>query len=111
MQRPWQRGTSRTSPTSDWISSIRSKLHPDLPMPLRLIFMGTPDFAVPTLGAIAAASPANAAVYTRVPKPAGRGMALQPSPVEREAQRLGLPILTPATLRSAAAQAEFRAFK
>src|SRR3954454_25400214 len=109
MQRPWQRGTSRTSPTSDWISSIRSKLHADLPMPLRLIFMGTPDFAVPTLAAIAAAGHAIAVVYTRAPKPAGRGMALQPSPVEREARRLGLPVLTPKTLRTPEGEAAFRA--
>jgi methionyl-tRNA formyltransferase len=76
-------------------------------MPLRLIFMGTPDFAVPTLAAIAGAGHDIAAVYTRAPKPAGRGMALQPSPVEREARRRGLPVLTPATLRGEAATAEF----
>jgi methionyl-tRNA formyltransferase len=80
-------------------------------MPLRLIFMGTPDFAVPTLSAVAGAGHDIAAVYTRAPKPAGRGMALQPSAVEREARRLSLPVLTPATLRSDAAQAEFRAHK
>jgi len=79
-------------------------------MPLRLIFMGTPDFAVPTLSAIADAGHHIAAVYTRAPKPAGRGMALAPSPVEQEARRRGLPVMTPATLRSAAAQAEFRAY-
>jgi methionyl-tRNA formyltransferase len=76
---------------------------------MRLIFMGTPDFAVPTLIELAARGHDIAAVYTRAPKPAGRGMALQPSPVEREAQRLGLPVLTPKTLKDAAAQAEFRA--
>jgi methionyl-tRNA formyltransferase len=76
---------------------------------MRLIFMGTPDFAVPTLIELAARGHDIAAVYTRAPKPAGRGMALQPSPVEREAQRLGLPMLTPKTLKDAAAQAEFRA--
>src|SRR6185369_2123745 len=80
-------------------------------MPLRLIFMGTPDFAVPTLAAIAAAGHQIAAVYTRAPKPAGRGMALQPSPVEREARRFGIPVLTPKTLRSEEAVAEFRAHK
>ena len=77
-------------------------------MPLRLIFMGTPDFAVPTLLALASAGHDIAAVYTRATKPAGRGMALQPTPVEREAKRLGLPVLTPATLKSAEAQAAFR---
>ncbi len=78
-------------------------------MSLRLILMGTPDFAVPTLSAIADAGHHIAAVYTRAPKPAGRGMALAPSPVEQEARKRDLPVLTPATLRSEAAQAEFRA--
>ena len=78
-------------------------------MPLRLIFMGTPDFAVPTLLALAGAGHDIAAVYTRAPKPAGRGMALQPTPVEREARRLALPVLTPKTLKDEAAQAAFRA--
>jgi methionyl-tRNA formyltransferase len=76
---------------------------------MRLIFMGTPVFAVPTLIELAAAGHEIAAVYTRAPKPAGRGMELQPTPVEREAKRLGLPVLTPATLKSAEAQAAFRA--
>jgi len=80
-------------------------------MPLRLIFMGTPDFAVPTLAAIAGAGHDIAAVYTRAPKPAGRGMALQPSPVEREARRRGLRVLTPATLRGETATAEFCAHR
>ena len=80
-------------------------------MPLRLIFMGTPDFAVPTLLELAAAGHEIAAVYTRAAKPAGRGMELQPSPVEREARRLGLPVFTPKTLKDEAAQAAFRAHK
>jgi methionyl-tRNA formyltransferase len=78
-------------------------------MPLRLIFMGTPDFAVPTLIELTAHGHEIAAVYTRAPKPAGRGMTVQASPVEREARRLSLPVLTPATLRDEAAQAAFRA--
>jgi methionyl-tRNA formyltransferase len=78
-------------------------------MPLRLIFMGTPDFAVPTLIEIAGAGHEIMAVYTRAPKPAGRGMELQDTPVAREAKRLGLPVLTPKTLRSEDAQAEFAA--
>ena len=76
---------------------------------MRLIFMGTPDFAVPTLLALAGAGHDIAAVYTRAPKPAGRGMALQPTPVEREARRLALPVLAPKTLKDEAAQAAFRA--
>ena len=79
-------------------------------MPLRLIFMGTPDFAVPTLVEIVGAGHEVAAVYTREPKPAGRGMDLQDTPVAREAKRFGLPVLTPKTLRTEEAQAQFRAF-
>jgi methionyl-tRNA formyltransferase len=71
--------------------------------------MGTPDFAVPTLSAIVGRGHQVTAVYTRAPKPAGRGMALQPSPIEREARHLGLPVLTPKTLRTADAEAAFRA--
>jgi methionyl-tRNA formyltransferase len=78
-------------------------------MPLRLIFMGTPDFAVPTLLELVAHGHEIAAVYTRVAKPAGRGMKLQPTPVEREARRLGISVLTPATLKTPEAEAEFRA--
>ncbi|MGA8952260.1 MAG: methionyl-tRNA formyltransferase, partial [Xanthobacteraceae bacterium] len=62
-------------------------------MALRLVFMGTPDFAVPTLLELFGSGHDVAAVYTRAPKPAGRGMALKPSPVAREAERRGLPIL------------------
>ena len=81
-------------------------------MPLRLIFMGTPDFAVPTLIELAARGHEIAAVYTRAAKPAGRrGLELQPTPVEREARRLDLPVLTPKTLKTDEAQAEFRAFQ
>ena len=78
-------------------------------MPLRLIFMGTPDFAVPALVELAARGHEIAAVYTRAAKPAGRGMAVQPTPVEREARRLNLPVLTPKTLRDEPAQDAFRA--
>jgi methionyl-tRNA formyltransferase len=68
---------------------------------LRLVFMGTPDFAVPTLLEIVGAGHEVVAVYTRAPRPAGRGMDLQPSPVAREAERFGLPVLTLKTLRDA----------
>jgi methionyl-tRNA formyltransferase len=77
-------------------------------MPLRLVFMGTPEFAVPTLVEIIGRGHDIAAVYTRASKPAGRGMELQPSPVEREARRFGLPVLTPKNLKNDEAQAEFR---
>ena len=68
---------------------------------MRLIFMGTPDFAVPTLMEIAGRGHEIAAVYTREPKPAGRcGLDLQPTPVARAAERLGIPTLTPKSLRN-----------
>jgi methionyl-tRNA formyltransferase len=78
-------------------------------MPLRLIFMGTPDFAVPTLLELVAHGHEIAAVYTRAAKPAGRGMKLQPTPVEVEARRLGIPVETPVTLKTPEALEKFRA--
>ena len=78
-------------------------------MPLRLIFMGTPDFAVPTLLELVAHGHEIAAVYTRAARPAGRGMKLQATPVEQEARRLGIPVLTPTTLKTPEALQEFRA--
>jgi methionyl-tRNA formyltransferase len=78
---------------------------------MRLVFMGTPDFAVPTLLEIVGRGHDVAAVYTRAPKPAGRGMDLQETPVEREARRIGLPVLTPKTLRTDDALAAFRAHR
>jgi methionyl-tRNA formyltransferase len=78
-------------------------------MPLRLIFMGTPDFAVPTLLELVAHGHEIAAVYTRTAKPAGRGMKLQPTPVEVEARRLGIPVATPVTLKTPEALEAFRA--
>jgi methionyl-tRNA formyltransferase len=78
-------------------------------MPLRLIFMGTPDFAVPTLLELVAHGHEIAAVYTRAAKPAGRGMRLQLSPVEQEARRLGIAVETPATLKTPEALEKFRA--
>src|SRR5262249_44209922 len=77
-------------------------------MPLRLVFMGTPDFSVPTLSEIAGRGHEIAAVYTRAPKPAGRGMDLKASPIEHQARLLGLPVLTPRTLRTDEAQDVFR---
>src|SRR5262245_58168400 len=78
-------------------------------MPLRLVFMGTPDFAVPTLLEIVGRGHEVVAVYTRAPKPGGRrGMELQPTPVEREARRWDLPVLTPKSLRTEDAAAPFR---
>jgi methionyl-tRNA formyltransferase len=78
-------------------------------MPLRLIFMGTPDFSVPTLLELVAHGHEIAAVYTRAPKPGGRGMKLQATPVEIEARQLNIPVLTPKTLKTSEALEEFRA--
>jgi methionyl-tRNA formyltransferase len=78
-------------------------------MSLRLIFMGTPDFAVPVLLELVAHGHEIAAVYTRAAKPAGRGMKLQPTPVEQEARRLGIAVATPSTLKTPEALQEFRA--
>ena len=74
---------------------------------LRLIFMGTPDFAVPTLEALADAGHEIVAVYSQPPRRAGRGKAERPSPVHARAQALGLTVFTPASLRDAAVQREF----
>jgi methionyl-tRNA formyltransferase len=80
-------------------------------MPLRLAYMGTPDFAVPALLALIDAGHEIAAVYTQPPRPAGRGHKLQPSAVHRAAATAQLPIRHPATLRTPEAQAEFRDLK
>ncbi len=77
-------------------------------MPLRIIFMGTPDFSVPTLRELAAQGHEIVAVYTREAKPSGRGMKLQPTPVAWEAGRLGVPVFTPRTLRTDEAAATMR---
>jgi methionyl-tRNA formyltransferase len=71
--------------------------------------MGTPDFAVPTLARIAADGHTVAAVYTRAPARAGRGMGLTPSPVHRLADSLGVPVLTPGSLKGAGAPETFLA--
>lgn len=76
---------------------------------MRIAFMGTPDFAVPTLDALLEAGHQVVAVYTQPPRPAGRGKALLPSPVQRRAEAAGLEVRTPASLRNAEAQAAFAA--
>ncbi|RWM97783.1 MAG: methionyl-tRNA formyltransferase [Mesorhizobium sp.] len=77
-------------------------------MPLRVIFMGTPEFSVPTLSAIAEAGHEIAAVYTQPPRAAGRrGLELTPSPVQREAERLGLEVRTPTSLKAETEQQAF----
>lgn len=66
---------------------------------MRVIFMGTPDFAVPALHALHAAGHDIVAVYTQPPRPAGRGKALRASPVHQAADKLGLPVRHPVSLR------------
>ncbi|RVB77138.1 MULTISPECIES: methionyl-tRNA formyltransferase [unclassified Mesorhizobium] len=81
-------------------------------MPLRVVFMGTPEFSVPTLRAIAEAGHEIEAVYTQPPRAAGRrGLELTPSPVQREAERLGVEVRTPVSLKSEAEQQAFRALR
>jgi methionyl-tRNA formyltransferase len=78
---------------------------------MRLAFMGTPDFAVPTLDALIGAGHDIVAVYSQPPRPAGRGKALQPSPVHRRAEEGGLTVRTPLTLRDPEEQAAFAALE
>jgi methionyl-tRNA formyltransferase len=77
---------------------------------MRLAFMGTPEFAVPTLDALLAAGHEVAAVYTQPPRPGGRrGKELTPSPVHRRAEAAGIEVRTPARLRGPEEQAAFAA--
>ncbi|OZB06084.1 MAG: methionyl-tRNA formyltransferase [Rhizobiales bacterium 39-66-18] len=76
---------------------------------MRIVFMGTPDFAVPTLSEIVARGHEVVAVYSRAPAPAGRrGLDLTPSPVHAVAEKFGLPVLTPKTLRTDEAAQQMR---
>lgn len=76
---------------------------------MKIIFMGTPDFAVPTLDALVEAGHDIVAVYSQPPRPAGRGKKLMPSPVHARADALGLEVRTPESLRDKQVQAEFSA--
>ncbi|MBP7000820.1 methionyl-tRNA formyltransferase [Amaricoccus sp.] len=76
---------------------------------MRLVFMGTPDFARASLDALAEAGHEIAAVYSQPPRPAGRGQKPRPSAVAAHAEALGLPVRTPASLREPEAQAAFAA--
>lgn len=78
---------------------------------LRIVFAGTPDFAVPALDALHAAGHEIAAVYTQPDRPAGRGQTLNESPVKRRAVELGLPLAQPATLRAPEAAADLAAHR
>jgi methionyl-tRNA formyltransferase len=74
---------------------------------MRLVYMGTPDFAVPALSALLAAGHEVACVYTQPPRPAGRGQKEQRSPVHELAAARGLAVRTPASLKGEPAQREF----
>lgn len=76
---------------------------------MRIAFMGTPDFAVPALDALVAAGHNVVAVYSQPPRPAGRGKALQPSPVQRRAEALDIAVITPTSLKSPEEQQNFAA--
>jgi methionyl-tRNA formyltransferase len=78
---------------------------------MRIIFMGTPDFAVPALRALHGAGHDIACVYTQPPRPAGRGKKLMPSPVQKAAEELGLPVRSPKSLKKAPEQEEIAALK
>jgi methionyl-tRNA formyltransferase len=78
---------------------------------MRVVFMGTPAFAVPTLIALHEAGHEIAAAYTQPPRPAGRGKQLQPSPVQRAAEALGIALRYPETLRDMEAHADFLALE
>ncbi|MCF8706490.1 methionyl-tRNA formyltransferase [Rhizorhapis sp. SPR117] len=76
---------------------------------MRIIYMGTPDFAVPTLEKLVEAGHDVVAVYSQPPRPAGRGKALRPTPVHERAEAMGLEVRTPLSLKEAQVQADFAA--
>src|SRR5260370_327792 len=76
---------------------------------MRIVFMGAPEFAVPTMMEIAKEGHVVAAVYSRAPKPGGRrGLEIKRTPVHEAAEALGIPVFTPATLSDTHAQEVFR---
>jgi len=78
---------------------------------MRIVFMGTPDFAATALQALAAAGHEIVCVYSQPPRPAGRGYGVKPSPVHTRAEIMGLPVRTPASLKGAEDQEAFAALK
>jgi len=78
---------------------------------MRIIFMGTPDFAVPALEALHRAGHEIACVYTQPPRRAGRGKKLRPSPVQAKAEELGLPVRSPKSLKPAERKDAFAALE
>lgn len=102
-----------------WLRSVGTKILREYRYPasiakrtvMRIVFMGTPEFAVPSLDALVGAGHEIAAVYTQPPRPAGRGKALSPSPVQARAEALGIAVRYPVSLRDPEAQAEFAALR
>ncbi|MEM7295658.1 MAG: methionyl-tRNA formyltransferase [Pseudomonadota bacterium] len=76
---------------------------------MRLVFMGSPDFAVPSLNALIAAGHEISCVYSQPPRPAGRGKKLRPTPVHARAEALGLDVRTPTSLKTSAETETFAA--
>src|SRR5260221_7656857 len=76
---------------------------------MRIVFMGSPDFAVPSLNALVEAGHEVAAVYCQPPRPAGRGKAERKTAVQEKAEELANPVRTPRTLRDEGEQARFPA--
>jgi methionyl-tRNA formyltransferase len=76
---------------------------------MRVVFMGTPEFSVPTLTEIVSSGHEVIAVYTRAPKPGGRGQAERKSPVHEAAEAFGIPVFTPRSLKGVEEQAQFAA--
>src|SRR5881227_1406793 len=76
---------------------------------MRIVFMGSPDFAVPSLNALVEAGHGVVAAYAQPPRPAGRGKADRKTAVHEQAEQLGIEVRTPRTLRDEEEQARFRA--
>ena len=82
-----------------------------MPEPLRLVFAGTPEFAVPCLEACLGSGAEVVAVYTQPDRPAGRGRKLTPSPVKQAALEAGIAVEQPTTLRDPEAQRQLAAYR
>jgi methionyl-tRNA formyltransferase len=80
-------------------------------MPLSIVFMGTPDFAVPALRGLIESGHRIAAAYSQPPRPAGRGQQLRPSPVQQLAEQSGIPVYTPLNFKSPESIEELRALR
>jgi methionyl-tRNA formyltransferase len=89
--------------------ALAKRIRADKAWGMRIAFMGTPEFAVPTLDALHRAGHEVTAVYSQPPRPAGRGKGLRLSPVHQRASELGIDVRTPVSLRDPAEQQAFAA--